>query len=71
MRTQGNISQRKEQDKTPEKELSEMKAGSVTNTELKTRVTRVLNEFREIIDELSEKSNRETKNKNKNKQKKS
>lgn len=40
-----------------------MKAGSITNTELKTWVTRVLNEFREIIGELSEKSNRETEKK--------
>lgn len=61
MRRQRNISQRKEQEKTPEKELSEMKAGSVPNTELKTLVTRMLNEFREIINELSEKSNIETK----------
>lgn len=46
----------KEQDKTKElneKELNEMEASSLPDTELISLVTRILNEFRERMDELS------------------
>ena len=46
MRRQGNMTQMKEQIKTPEKELNEMEISHLSDTELKTLVKRILKELR-------------------------
>lgn len=48
------MSQIKEQVKAPEKQLNKMEASILPDTELKTMVIRMLNEFRGIIDKFSE-----------------
>ena len=62
MRRQRNVSQMKQKNKTPEKELNKMETSNLLDTEFKTLVTRMLNEFRRR-DELSENSNRDRKHK--------
>ena len=47
MRRQRNVAQMKEQIKTPEKELNEMKISKLSNAELKTLVIRMLKELSE------------------------
>ena len=47
MRRQRNMTQMKEQNKTPEKELSEMEITNLSDTEFKTLVIRMLREFLE------------------------
>ena len=54
MERQRNMCQIKEQDKTLEKEVNEMDTNNLPDTELKILVTRMLNELRVRIDELSE-----------------
>ena len=49
----------KKQDKTPEKELNQMKASKLPDAEFKTLVIRMLNELRERVDELSENLSKE------------
>ena len=56
MRRQRNMSQMKEQNKTPGKELNKMEISNLLDTEFKTLVIRMLNELRERVDELSETS---------------
>ncbi|XP_036194101.1 mediator of RNA polymerase II transcription subunit 25-like [Myotis myotis] len=48
------MSQRKEQNKTPEKELSKMETSSLPDAEFKTLVIRVLSELKETVVELRE-----------------
>ena len=45
MSRQSNMAQRKEQIKTPEKELSKMKISNLSDAEIKTLVIRMLKEF--------------------------
>ena len=45
MRRQRNISQMKEQNKTPEKELNEMERSNLSDAEFKTPVIRMLKEL--------------------------
>ena len=47
MRRQRNMSQMKEQNKTPEKELKEMEKSNLLDAELKTVVVRMLNKLSE------------------------
>ena len=47
MRRQRNMVQMKEQNKTPEKELNEMKINNLLDAELKTLVIKMLSELRE------------------------
>ena len=47
MRRQRNIAQMKEQNKTPEKELSEMEITNLSDTDFKTLVIRMLRELLE------------------------
>nr|KAF6462323.1 hypothetical protein HJG59_011354 [Molossus molossus] len=54
MRRQRNRSQIKEQNKTSEKELSEMEISNLTDAAFKTLLIRMLNEFSENLNELSE-----------------
>ena len=56
------MSQRKEQDKTPEKELNEMEASSLPDAEFKTLVIRMLNELKGRLEELGENFNKEVEN---------
>ena len=49
----------KEQEKSLPKELNEIEASDLPDTEFKTLVKRVLKEFGERIDELSENLNKE------------
>ena len=58
MRRQRKMSQMKEQDKTPEKELNKMETSKLQDAELKTLVVRMLNELRGRVDELSENFNK-------------
>ena len=53
------MSQIKEQEKTPEKELNDIEARNLPDTEFKTLVTRMLKELRGRIDKLSENFNKE------------
>lgn len=58
MARQRNIFQMKEQEKSPEKELSEMEANNLSDTEFKVIVIRMLNRMRkdiEIIKRTSQK----------------
>ena len=57
MRRQGNMTQLKEQIKTPEKELNKMDRSKLLDTEFKTLVIRMLKELRGRGDELREKFN--------------
>ena len=59
MRRQRNMSQMKEQNRTPEKELNNIDTSNLLDAEFKTLVKRMLNELRERIDELSENCNKE------------
>ena len=59
MRTQRNMSQMKEQNKTPEKELNKMETSNLLDAEWKTLVIRMLSELRGRVDELSENFNKE------------
>ena len=45
MRRQRNVSQMKQQNKTPEKELNKMETSNLLDAEFKTLVIRLLNEF--------------------------
>ena len=49
-----NMSQMKEQNKIPEKELNKMETSHLLDKEFKTLVIRMLNELRGIVDKLSE-----------------
>ena len=59
MKKQRNMFQMNEQDKSPEKELKKIEASNLTDTEFKTLVIIMLNEFRGRIDKLSENLNEE------------
>ena len=59
MRRQRNTFQVREQDKTPEKELSETEMSNLPDTEFKQRVLRMLTDLGRRIDELSENVNKE------------
>ena len=48
------MSQMKEQNKSPEKELNKMGPSNLSDAEFKTLVIRMLNELRERVDELRE-----------------
>lgn len=61
MRTQRNIFQTKEQNKTPEKKLNEMETSNMPDKEFKTMILKMLNEL-ERIDELIESFNKEIEN---------
>ena len=52
MRKQRNIAQMKEQIKTPEKELKEMEISSLSDTEFKTLVIRMLKELSEDLSSI-------------------
>ena len=60
MRRQRNVSQMKQQNKTPEKELNKMETSNLLDAEFKTLVTRMLSD-------LSENFNKELENIKKNK----
>ena len=62
MRKQRNMSQMKEQEKTPENELNEMKAMNLPDTEFKTLVIKMLNELLGSVDKLTENFNNEITN---------
>ena len=57
MRRQRNMSELKEQNKTPEKYLNKMETSNLPHAEFKTLVIRMFNELRGRIDELSENFN--------------
>ena len=59
MRRQRNTFQVREQDKTPEKELSETEMSNLPDREFKLRVLRMLTDLGRRIDELSENVNKE------------
>ena len=46
MRTQRNMAQMKEQDKTPEKELNQMEKSNLSDAEFKTLVIRMFKKLR-------------------------
>ena len=52
MRRQRNTAQRKEQIKTPEKEVNEMEISSLSETEFKTLVIRMLRELSEDLNSI-------------------
>ena len=56
------MSQMKEQNKTPEKELNRMEASNPPNAEFKMLIIRMFNELREGVNEFNEKLNKETGN---------
>ena len=56
------MSQMKEQNKTPEKELNKMEINNLLSTEFRTLVIRMLSELRKRVDEISENFNKETGN---------
>ena len=51
MMRQGNISQMKEQEKSPDKELNEMEASNLPDAEFKTLVLRMFKELSETFNE--------------------
>ena len=51
MLRQGNISQMKEQEKSPDKELNEMEASNLPDAEFKTLVLRMFKELSETFNE--------------------
>ena len=53
MRRQRNLAQRKEQIKTPEKELSEMETSNLSDAEFKTLVSRTLKELSEDLSSIN------------------
>ena len=55
MRTQRNMAQMKEQDKTPEKELNQMEKSNLSDAEFKTLVIRMLTEMVEYGHKIKEK----------------
>ena len=59
MKKQRKMFQMNEQDKSPEKELKKIEASNLTDTEFKTLVIIMLNEFRGRLDKLSENLNEE------------
>ena len=52
MRRQRNMAQIKEQSKTPEKELNEMKPSNLSDVEFKTLVLRMLKELSEDLNSI-------------------
>ena len=54
MRRQKNVSQMKEHNKTPEKELNKMETSNLLDSEFKTLVIRMLKKPRGRVEELSE-----------------
>ena len=69
MRKQRNMSQIKEQKKTPEKELIKTETSNILDKEFKTLVIRMLNELRGKEDELSQNLNGQLENIKKNQSK--
>ena len=57
MERQRNMSQVKEQNKAPEKELNKMEMSNLPDAEFKMLIIWMLNELRERVDELSENFN--------------
>ena len=55
MRTQRNMAQMKEQNKTPEKELTEMEISNLSDAQFKTLVIRMLTELDEFGHRLDDK----------------
>ena len=55
MRQQRNMLQMKEQDKTPEEELSEVEITSLPDKEFKVMIIKIINELRRRMDEQNEK----------------
>ena len=64
------MSQMKEQNKAPEKELNKMETSNIPAAEFDTVVIRMLNKLRGKADELSENFNEETKITKKNRDRK-
>ena len=62
MREQRNMSQIKEQNKAPEKELNKMETSNLPDGELKILIIRMHNELKGRGNELSENFNKEIKN---------
>ena len=62
MRTQRNMPQMKEQNKTPEKELNKMETSKLLDAEFKTLVIRMLSALKGRADELSENFKKEGRN---------
>ena len=62
MGRQRNMSQVKEENKAPEKELNKIEKNNPLDVEFKILVIRVLHELKGRVDELSEKSNQEIEN---------
>ena len=58
MSRQKNMSQMKEQNKTPEKELNKIETINLPEAEFKTLVIRMLSELRERVEGLSENFNK-------------
>ena len=56
------MSQVKEQNKTPEKDLNKMQTNNLQDAEFKTLVIRMLNEHKVRVDEFSEDFNTEIQN---------
>ena len=54
MRQQRNISQMKEQDKTPEEELSEVAIGNLPKKEFEVMIVKMIKELRRKMDEHQE-----------------
>ena len=52
MKRRRNMAQRKEQIKTPEKELNEMEKSNLSDAEFKTLVIRKLKEFSEDLNSI-------------------
>ena len=52
MRRQRNLSQMKEQNKTPEKELNEMEISNLSDAQFKTQVIRMLKELNEDLNSI-------------------
>ena len=55
MRQQRNVFQMKEQDKTPEEELSEVKIGYLPEKEFRVMIAKMIKELRRKMDAQSEK----------------
>ena len=62
MKQQNNTFQMKEQDKTPQKELSEVEISNLSDNEFKIMIIRLLNDLRRRINVPSEKFNSELEN---------
>ena len=59
MKRQKNMSQMKEQNSTPEKELNKMEIRNLLDAEFKTLALKVLNKLKGRVDELSENLHKE------------